>query len=83
MKSLLLFIGTEQILVLVVFVVIFFAVRAVMLWYWKIDVIVMNQQKQIDLLTELIKQKSKIGESTLSDDEILEKARRYDEMSKR
>lgn len=33
---------------------IFLALRAIVLWYWKIDKIVGNQQKQIDLLNELV-----------------------------
>jgi len=33
---------------------IFLAIRAIVLWYWKIDTIVDNQQKQIVLLSQLI-----------------------------
>lgn len=33
---------------------IFLAIRAIVLWYWKIDTIVENQQKQIQLLTQLV-----------------------------
>lgn len=84
MKTSLLFIGTQEIIVIIVFVLIFFAFRAVMLWYWKVDVIVANQQKQIDLLTDLLKQKSvNDGNRSYSNEEVLDKARRFDEMNRR
>lgn len=42
-------------IVLGVLMLIFLAIRAILLWYWKIDTIVDNQQKQIDLLQEIAK----------------------------
>jgi hypothetical protein len=33
---------------------IFLAIRAIMLWYWKINTIVDNQQMQIRLLQDLL-----------------------------
>ena len=42
-------------IVLGVLILIFLAIRAILLWYWKIDTIVDNQQKQIDLLQEIAK----------------------------
>lgn len=42
----------------------FLALRAVVLWYWKVDTIVANQEKQIHLLRALLeklpKEKDKI-----------------------
>lgn len=35
-------------------VVIFLAVRSLLLWYWRIDTIVSNQEMQIALLKELL-----------------------------
>jgi hypothetical protein len=61
MKTFFLFlggIGLQEILALVIIILIFWAIRALLHWYWKVDIIVANQQKQIDLLTELIKQQS-------------------------
>lgn len=42
---------------IVVMILIFLAIRAIILWYWKIDTIVLNQEKQIALLRELVNQK--------------------------
>jgi hypothetical protein len=33
---------------------IFLALRAILLWYWKVDIIVKNQEEQIRLLNELL-----------------------------
>ncbi|MDR3695931.1 hypothetical protein [Mucilaginibacter sp.] len=50
-------------LVLAVCIGIFLVFRSIMLWYWKIDVIVKNQEQQIALLhkqIELSEQQNKI-----------------------
>lgn len=36
-------------------VLIFFVLRSVLLWYWKVDRIVENQERQIELLTAIYK----------------------------
>lgn len=41
-------------LIIGLFFGIFLAIRAVMLWYWKINAIVDNQQMQIRLLQDLL-----------------------------
>jgi hypothetical protein len=41
-------------IILSIFVGIFLAFRAIALWYWKIDTLVKNQEKQINLLIDLI-----------------------------
>jgi hypothetical protein len=48
-------------------VVVFFIMRVVMLWYWRIDTLVVNQEKQIELLNHIIngtKPEEKQGKST-------------------
>lgn len=35
--------------------VLFLAVRAIMLWYWRIDSIIENQEKQIEALKAILK----------------------------
>lgn len=51
-------VGFQEIFILIFipafFFGIFLAVRAIMLWYWKINTIVDNQQAQIKLLQELL-----------------------------
>jgi hypothetical protein len=48
-------------------VALFFILRGVSLWYWRIDTMVDNQKKQIELLTHIIngtKPEEKQGKST-------------------
>lgn len=40
-------------------ILIFLALRQIMLWYWKVDTIIQNQEKQIELMEEQIKAQSK------------------------
>lgn len=44
----------ELIIVLAIFIAIFLALRNVMLWYWKVNAIVKNQETIIDLLNKLL-----------------------------
>jgi hypothetical protein len=51
------FSGQDMIVVLVsmgFLLLIFLALRAILLWYWKVDIIVKNQEEQIRLLNELL-----------------------------
>lgn len=79
MNAILLFVGLglHELLVLFFtigfFVLVFLACRSLLLWYWKINVIVENQEKQIVLLNKIIER----GSSS-----IAERARKYDEMTK-
>ena len=41
-------------LLLLVPIALFFILRAVMLWYWKVNIIVSNQEKQNELLHHLV-----------------------------
>jgi len=51
-------VGFQEIIILIITLAfcfgIFIAIRAVMLWYWKINTIVENQQTQIKLLQDLL-----------------------------
>ena len=58
---------------------VFLALRTLLLWYWKINIIIENQEKQIALLSRLI---PGAGFSGSSDPALAEKARKYDEMMK-
>jgi len=40
---------------LAILILVFLLVRSILLWYWKIDTIVENQEKQIELLKALNK----------------------------
>jgi hypothetical protein len=47
--------GQDLIIIFPIFLIIAFLVcRAILLWYWKVDVIVKNQEEQIRLLNELL-----------------------------
>lgn len=63
------------------------ALRAFFLWYWKVNIIIENQEKQIALLSQLVSERgsgtTSSGYSQTNPDEIAEKARKYDEMMKR
>lgn len=53
----------KLVIVLGICLAIFLVLRALMLWYWKIDKIVMNQEKQIEALNIIIvKLNSKIDD---------------------
>ncbi len=39
-----------SIIAIAFFILVFFLVRSILLWYWKVDVIVKNQETQTDLL---------------------------------
>jgi len=41
-------------IVVAIAILLFLVLRAIVLWYWKIDTIVSNQQKQIELLTKIL-----------------------------
>lgn len=73
------------IIFLVVMVGLFVLLRSMMLWYWKIDIIIENQKHQISLIKEqnsLLKQLfTKQGGQTLMTDE--EKARAFDRTQKK
>ena len=60
------------------FVLVFLALRTLLLWYWKVNIIIENQEKQIALLSRLIPGAG----STQADPELAEKARKYDETMK-
>jgi hypothetical protein len=49
------------IIVLAVPLVLFLIFRSIMLWYWKVDTIVENQEKQIALLTDLLRIYKKVN----------------------
>jgi CHASE3 domain sensor protein len=61
-------VGFQELFALVLIIgfcfMLFLALRAVVLWYWKINEIVNNQQQQIRLLTDLLKEtrKNSIGQ---------------------
>ncbi len=61
-------VGLQELFALVLIIgfclMLFLALRAVVLWYWKINEIVNNQQQQIRLLTDLLKEtrKNSIGQ---------------------
>lgn len=70
---------------LIVIVLLFFIGRSIMLWYWKIDTMLANQKKEIELLKKLV---TLMGGGTgekvveypgMPVDEIERKARLYDE----
>lgn len=61
MKTLLIILQTKEqwdairplVYVLAGFVVLFFVIRELMLWYWKVNTMVQNQQEQIRLLKKI------------------------------
>jgi len=61
-------VGFQELFALVLIIgfclMLFLTLRAVVLWYWKINEIVNNQQQQIRLLTDLLKEtrKNSIGQ---------------------
>jgi hypothetical protein len=66
----------------------FFLVRSIMIWYWKIDVLVQNQEDQKklmkdqrDLLEKIYRLQSgeKVNRTTDSQEEMERKARFFDE----
>jgi hypothetical protein len=66
MKTIFLFLagfGLQEILGLffffVVIALLFIAIRSLVLWYYKIDTILQNQEKQIALLSELLSEARK------------------------
>ncbi len=81
MSAIILFLGLGMgeifglLLSLAIFILIFLALRGLFLWYWKINLMILNQEKQIDLLRKLV------DRQTIPSD-IAEKARKYDEMSR-
>jgi len=44
---------------LLISLVIFLVIRSIVLWYWKIDVIVKNQEEQIRLLSQSLEQENR------------------------
>jgi hypothetical protein len=70
MKGFLLFLGNVGFQELIVFLIIiaiciciFLALRALVLWYWKVDRIVTNQEIQNRLLQDLVQSINKLGTS--------------------
>jgi hypothetical protein len=63
MTAIILFIGLGlQELLVILFsigflILIFLASRAFFLWYWKVNVIIENQERQIDLLSKLVQER--------------------------
>lgn len=51
----------------------FLLLRSLFLWYWKVNIIIANQEKQIELLTRLV---------SGSSNDIESKARKYDEANR-
>jgi hypothetical protein len=48
-------IGVPELLLILIFpLILFFVLRQLMLWYWKINVLIENQQKQTFLLEQQI-----------------------------
>lgn len=64
------------------FILIFLALRAFFLWYWKVNVIIENQEKQIDLLSKLVQERG-VPSGYSDPTAVAEKARKYDEMTRR
>lgn len=86
MKSINLFLGNvgggEIMLLLFTlgfFLLLFLALRALLLWYWKVNIIIENQEKQIHLLSKLAQE---VKSSYTDPATIEEKARRYDERTR-
>jgi hypothetical protein len=80
------------ILFLLITVGLFFILRSIMLWYWKIDTIVKNQEDQMKLMKEqrdfleqiyLLQGGHKIKYSTDSQEEIDIKAKLFDQAQKK
>ena len=46
--------GESAVFWIIIAIIIFFVVREIMLWYWKINKIVENQDEQIKLLEEIL-----------------------------
>jgi len=82
--------------VLIIFLLItlglFFLLRSIMLWYWKIDTIVKNQEEQKSLMKEqrdfleqiyLLQGGHKLKYSSDSAEEITRKAKLFDESKKK
>jgi hypothetical protein len=76
------------IIVLLIALGLFFMLRSIMLWYWKVDTIVKNQEEQKSLMKEqrdfleqiyLLQGGHKIKHSTDSAEEIARKAKLFDE----
>ena len=45
---------TSTILIIIIFIVLFFLLRSINLWYWKIDDIVDENVKQTDILKKIL-----------------------------
>lgn len=89
MKPIFLFVGAGEIfsflLGIAILLFVFFFLRAFFLWYWKVDRIIENQEKQIDLLSKLVAERGAASPPVAypgSQADIAEKARKYDEMNK-
>ncbi|UII34638.1 hypothetical protein LVD17_12550 [Fulvivirga ulvae] len=76
------------IIILVIAFLFFLLMRAFMLWYWKVDTIVQNQKEQKQLMRQqnhwleqiyLLQGAHKIEPSKDSPEEIIRKARLFDE----
>lgn len=69
------------VLALLLGVIFFLLIREIMLWYWKINTIIANQEKQIALLSKLVPGQTNDDDTNDDDDDdsIETKARKYDE----
>lgn len=47
-------VGFQELFLVLFIILLFLALRAIVLWYWKVTVIVENQQQQNKLLAEIL-----------------------------
>lgn len=62
-----------MLIILSIGLLVFLAMRAIMLWYWKIDIIIENQEKQTAAMKAILQRMMPSDELTNE-----EKAQRYD-----
>jgi ABC-type phosphate transport system auxiliary subunit len=67
--------ATSFIVIAVISLLLFLAVRELMAWYWKINTIIKNQEIQIHLLKKIAGVDHRIDDPSIED-----KARKYDQM---
>jgi hypothetical protein len=56
-----------------ILILVFLLVRSIFLWYWKIDTIVENQEKQIELLEDLNKKLGQEAQKEESEHFVMDK----------
>lgn len=66
------FLGSTLYIIFISFIVVvlFLALRLIFLWYWKIDTLVENQEKQIAILKEILKEQRTIRPGSEIDLEV-------------